>query len=53
MRLFRSAHSILPDFGARPFVVGAAIVVVATAVAALAPLRAAARTDPAQALRTE
>jgi putative ABC transport system permease protein len=53
LRLFRSAHSILPDFGARPFVVGAAIVVVATAVAALAPLHAAARIDPAQALRTE
>jgi putative ABC transport system permease protein len=53
LRLFRSANSILPDFGARPFVMGAAIVVVATAVAALAPLRAAARIDPAQALRTE
>jgi ABC-type antimicrobial peptide transport system permease subunit len=34
-------------------VVGAAIVVVATAVAALLPLRGAARIDPAQALRAE
>jgi predicted permease len=53
MRLFRSSNAILPAFGARPFVVGAAIVAVATAVAALAPLHAAARIDPAQALRTE
>jgi predicted permease len=53
MRLFSSSNAILPAFGARPFVVGAAIVAVATAVAALAPLHAAARIDPAQALRTE
>jgi ABC-type antimicrobial peptide transport system permease subunit len=53
IRLFSSSNAILPAFGARPFVVGAAIVLVATAVAALAPLRAAARIDPAQALRTE
>jgi ABC-type antimicrobial peptide transport system permease subunit len=52
IRLF-SANSILPDFGVRPFVVGAAIVLVATTVAALAPLRDAARIDPAQALRAE
>jgi ABC-type antimicrobial peptide transport system permease subunit len=45
--------AIVPNFGARPFVIGAAIVLVATAVAALAPLRAVARIDPAQALRTE
>jgi predicted permease len=51
--LIRSAVSILPDFGARPFVAGAAIVLVATAVAALFPLRDAARIDPAQALRSE
>ena len=51
--LIRGSVSILPDFGARPFAVGAAIVIVATAVAALLPLRAAARIDPAQALRTE
>jgi macrolide transport system ATP-binding/permease protein len=53
MRLFSSSNAILPAFGARPFVVGAAIVAVATAVAALAPLHAAAGIDPAQALRTE
>ena len=51
--LIRASVSILPDFGARPFVEGATIVLVATAVAAVAPLRAAARIDPAQALRTE
>jgi hypothetical protein len=52
IRLF-SAAIAMPDFGARPFVVGAAIVLVATAVAVLSPLRAAARIDPAQALRAE
>jgi ABC-type antimicrobial peptide transport system permease subunit len=52
IRLFSSVALML-DFGARPFVVGAAIVLVATVVAALAPLRNAARIDPAQALRTE
>jgi predicted permease len=53
VRLLRSSAAILPDFGARPFVVGAAIVLVATAVAALLPLSGVARIDPAQALRTE
>jgi ABC-type antimicrobial peptide transport system permease subunit len=53
IRLFSSANSILPDFGPRPFLVAAAIVVVATAVAAVSPLRGAARIDPAQALRAE
>ena len=52
VRLFSGAVA-MPDFGIRPFVVGAAIVLVATVVAALAPLRGAARIDPAQALRTE
>jgi ABC-type antimicrobial peptide transport system permease subunit len=51
-RLFSTAV-FMPDFSVRPFAVGAAIVIVATAVAALAPLRDAARIDPAQALRTE
>jgi predicted permease len=51
--LIRGSVSILPNFGVRPFVAGAAIVLVATAVAALVPLRNAARIDPAQALRTE
>jgi ABC-type antimicrobial peptide transport system permease subunit len=53
IRLFSGSVAILQDFGARPFVVGAAIVVVATAVAALLPLGGAAQIDPAQALRTE
>jgi len=53
IRLFRGSAAILPDFGVRPFVLGAVIVVVATAVAALVPLRRAARIDPAQALRTQ
>ena len=52
-RLFNAAVPILPELGARPFVVGAAIVLSATALAPLAPLRAAARIDPAQALRAE
>jgi ABC-type antimicrobial peptide transport system permease subunit len=52
VRLFSGAVA-MPDFGFRPFVVGAAIVLVATAVAALAPLRGTARIDPAKALRTE
>jgi len=53
VRLFSASAAMMPDFGARPFVVGAAIVLVATAVAATWPLRNAARIDPAQALRTE
>jgi predicted permease len=52
VRLFSGAVA-MPDFGFRPFVVGAAIVLVATAVAALAPLRGGARIDPAKALRAE
>lgn len=53
IRLFSASVPILPDFGVRPFVIGAGIVVVATAVATLWPLRGAARIEPAQALRTE
>jgi predicted permease len=53
MRLFSSSNAILPGFGVRPFLVGATIVIVAAAVAALAPLRTAARIDPARALRTD
>jgi ABC-type antimicrobial peptide transport system permease subunit len=52
VRLFSGAVA-MPDFGFRPFVVGAAIVLVATALAALAPLRGTARIDPAKALRAE
>jgi len=53
MRLGSGAIFIVPDLSARPFVVGAAIVLVATAVAALSPLRRATQIDPAQALRAE
>jgi len=53
VRLLSTASAVAPDVGMRPFVVSAAIVLVATAVAALLPLREAARIDPAQALRTE
>jgi predicted permease len=52
LRLFSGASPIVPEFGFSPFVTGAAIVLAATAVAALIPLRDAARTDPARALRT-
>ena len=52
VRLLTGSAPIL-EFGARPFVVGAAIVFVATLVAALVPLRVAARIDPAHALRFE
>jgi len=53
MRLFSSSNAILPIVGARPFVVGAAIALIATAVGALLPLSGVARIEPAQALRTE
>jgi ABC-type antimicrobial peptide transport system permease subunit len=43
----------VPEFGPRPYLVGAAIVVLATAIASFLPLRGAARIDPAQALRAE
>ena len=52
LRLLASAAAVL-EFGARPFVVGAATVFIATTVAALIPLLGATRIDPAQALRTE
>jgi ABC-type antimicrobial peptide transport system permease subunit len=51
-RLLVAAAPIM-EFSARPFVVGAAIVLTATIVAAMGPLRAAARIDPAHALRAE
>jgi predicted permease len=53
IRLFRGSAAILPDFGAAPFVIGAAITLIATGVGALLPLGGVARIDPAQALRTE
>jgi putative ABC transport system permease protein len=51
-RLFVASAPIL-EFGVRPFVVGAVIVLTAAIVAALGPLRTAARIDPAHALRAE
>ena len=53
VRLLSGTNPIVPHYGARPFVVGIMVVLAATAVAALLPLRQAARIDPAQALRTE
>ncbi len=52
VRLFRGSVAIA-DVGASPFVVGAAITLIATGVGALLPLRGVARIDAAQALRTE
>ena len=53
MRLLSASIAFVPDISARPFVIGTVIVLVATALAALAPLRSATRIDPAQALRAE
>jgi predicted permease len=53
IRVFGGPIPIVPNVGARPFVVGAAIVIVATGVSALSALRAAARIDPVEALRAE
>jgi predicted permease len=53
MRLFSRANALLPDSGWMALLVGAVIVLVATGVASLAPLRDAARIDPARALRAE
>ena len=52
LRLLTSVAAFL-DFGARPFFVGAATVLIATTLAALIPLLGAARIDPAQTLRAE
>ena len=53
IRLLSGSNPIVPSFGLRPFAAGVAVVLAATTVAALLPLREAARTDPAQALRSE
>jgi hypothetical protein len=53
VRLVAGTNPIVPQYGPRPFVVGVVVVLAATAVAALLPLRQTARIDPAQALRTE
>jgi ABC-type antimicrobial peptide transport system permease subunit len=52
-RAFSGAIEIVPDYGLRPFVVGAMIVFVATTTAALLPSLRTARIDPARALRVE
>jgi ABC-type lipoprotein release transport system permease subunit len=48
-----AAIEAMPAFGPRPFIVGAGIVLAATAVAALLPSMRAARIDPSKALRAE
>jgi predicted permease len=53
IRLLGGTNPIVPAFGVRPFAVGVVVVLAATAVAALLPLREAARIDPAHALRAE
>jgi ABC-type antimicrobial peptide transport system permease subunit len=44
---------VVPRFGPRPYVVGVAIVLAATIVAALLPSLRASRIDPSKALRAE
>jgi predicted permease len=53
VRAVGAAIETIPEFGPRPFVVGAGIVLAATMVAALLPSLRAARIDPAKALRAE
>jgi predicted permease len=53
LRVLGGSNPIVPAVGVRPFIVGVAVVLAATAVAALWPLREAARADPAAALRSE
>ena len=53
VRLLAGSNPIVPHYGPRPFVVGVVVVLAATAVAALLPLRQTAHIDPAEALRTE
>jgi predicted permease len=52
-RLFAGSSPLVPEFGLRPYLAGAAIVVLAVIVATLLPLRGAARIDPARALRAD
>jgi ABC-type antimicrobial peptide transport system permease subunit len=48
-----AVSEIIPQFGARPYGVGAGIVLAATMIAALLPSLRAARIDPSKALRAE
>ena len=53
VRGLNSLVEIVPRFGPRPYVVGVAIVLAATMVAAMLPSLRAARIDPSKALRAE
>jgi predicted permease len=53
LRALGAAIETIPAFGPRPFIVGAGIVLAATAVAALLPSLRASRIDPSKALRAE
>ena len=52
-RMVSGGNSLIPMFGLRPYVVGAAIVLFATATAALVPSLRGSRIDPSKALRAE
>jgi ABC-type antimicrobial peptide transport system permease subunit len=49
----REAVETIPQYGPRSYVIGVAIVLTATIVAALLPSLRAARIDPSKALRAE
>ena len=53
MRALNGLSEIVPRFGPRPYVVGVAIVLTATMIAALLPSLRASRIDPSKALRAE